>query len=211
MFRISQLVLLSGLAHLAITSNSSALITGVGGANTVWLTTPPVTDTSLSGPKAYVWNEKQFVGVNSVPVNISANPVTATGTNWLLSSAKGPFASHMIHFAPKFDSWNSGSASFNGKIVGVIFSGLWLGAGDALFGNPATSYNSFGWGRSYATGQLYSSVLKINNNTISWDLYVNTTSQYCADIRVLTVVPAPSAALVLGVLPLIAARRRRCA
>ncbi|MDX2116995.1 MAG: hypothetical protein SFY96_02305 [Planctomycetota bacterium] len=211
MCRISQLALASSLAHLAIASVSSAFITGVGGANTVWLTTPPAISASLSGPKAYVWNENQNVGVGTVPVNISANPTTATGSTWYLSSATGPFNSHMIHFAPTGPGANVGSATFNGKILGVIFAGLWLGASDAIFGNPSTVYPSFAWGRSFATGQLWSSSLTINNNTISWSLNPLNAAQYGADVRVLTVVPSPSSLGLLACGSLFGVRRRRCA
>jgi hypothetical protein len=209
---MNRLASLSILCSLAAAGHASAIITGVTGSNTTWLLTPPAVSAALSGPNAYVWNEKQNVGVGTVPVNISANPSFSTGSTWHLSNATGPFASHMIHFAPNAPSINVGSATFHGKIVGVIFAGLWLGASDALFGNPATTYPSFAWGRSFATGQLWSSSLTVNTNTISWKLNPLNAAQYGADIRVLTVpLPSPGVLALVPLACLFAARRRRAA
>ncbi len=178
-------------SHTAIASIVS--VTG----STTWLVTPPVNAFPgvLTGPNAYAWNEKQNQPAGLIPSNIVINPSVNTGYIPQLNTVFSPaFDSHMIHF----DRGNLGilscvgSVKFSGKVLGVIYSGLWLGGSDPLFGNLATTYYTAGWGRSYGMF-LANSTVWVNGDTVRFDLRPTYAGILFSELRVLTrPVPAPA-------------------
>lgn len=202
---IAALAFLAPSAHAAIVSTSG---------QTTWLTSPPASAWlgSLKGPNAYVWNERQNQPAGFFPVNINVNPSVNTGYVPQLNSVFAPaVASHMIHFEPATGAPLQcvGSVTFSTPVIGVIYSGLWLSGSDPLFGAPATTYYTGGWGRSYGMF-LAQSIVSVNGNTVSFDLRPNYAGILMSELRVLTrPVPAPSTLAAAGVLVLAGGRRRR--
>ena len=117
----------------------------------------------------------------------------------------------MIHFEPTRGAPLRcvGSVTFSTQVLGVIYSGLWLSGSDPLFGAPATTYYTAGWGRSYGRF-LGQSIVSVSGNTVQFDLRPNYAGILMSELRVLTrPVPAPSTLAVAGVLALAGGRRRR--
>ena len=198
-------------ASLAFAARASIVSTA---GQTTWLASPPASAWlgALTGPNAYVWNERQNQPAGLFPVNISVNPSVNTGYVPQLNSVFAPaVASHMIHFEPATGAPLQcvGSVTFSSQVIGVIYSGLWLSGSDPLFGAPATTYYSFGWGRSYGMF-LGQSIVSVSGNTVSFDLRPNYAGILMSELRVLTrPVPAPGTLAAAGVLALAAGRRRR--
>jgi hypothetical protein len=209
---ILALTALASTPFVSFTSHAS--IVSVGGAAT-WLVSPPVSALpgALTGPNAYVWNEKQNLAVGGIPSNIVINPSVNTGYTPQLNFVVGPnFDSHMIHFDRGLTALTCvGSATFSGQVLGVIYSGLWLSGSDPLFGSPGTTYHTFGWGRSYGMF-LANSTVWVNGNTVSFDLRPNYAGILFSELRVLTrPVPSPATLAAGGLLALAGLRRRRTA
>jgi hypothetical protein len=199
-----------GLCGTAASLN--AAITGVSGQAT-WLVTPPASAWlgALSGPNAYVWNERQNRLTGWAPVNINVNPSVNTGYTPQLNSVSAPaFDSHMIHFDPGAGPLVcKGSVTFATPILGVIYSGLWINGTDAWLGSPSTTYYTWGWGRSHGMF-LAQSVVSVSGNTLTYELRPNYAGILMSELRVLTrPVPAPSTLAVVALLGLTAGRRRR--
>lgn len=203
--------LLSITLAASLAAASHASIVSVAGSTT-WLASPPVSALPgvLTGPKAYAWNEKQNVPAGLIPCNIVVNPSVNTGYVPMLNSVFSPkFDSHMIHFdrGPLALQSCVGSVTFSGKVLGVIFSGLWLSGSDPLFGSPSTAYHTMGWGRSYGMF-LANSTVWVNGNTVSFDLRPTYAGILFSELRVLTrPIPAPST-LAAGVLCTLTSLRR---
>lgn len=201
------------LAAAALPFAARASIVSTAG-QTTWLASPPASAWlgALTGANAYVWNERQNQPAGLIPVNISVNPSVNTGYVPQLNTVFAPaVASHMIHFEPATGAPLQcvGSVTFSSQVIGVIYSGLWLSGSDPLFGAPATTYYSFGWGRSYGMF-LGQSIVSVSGNTVSFDLRPNYAGILMSELRVLTrPVPAPGGLAAGGVLALAAGRRRR--
>ncbi len=208
---LRSLVIVSlGLCGTAASLN--AAITGVSGQAT-WLATPPASAWlgALTGPNAYVWNERQNRVTGWAPVNINVNPSVNTGYTPQLNSVSAPaFDSHMIHFEHGGGQpLCIGSVTFATPILGVIYSNLWLSGTDGWLGSPSTTYYTGGFGRSHGMF-LAQSVVAVNGNTINFELRPNYAGIWMSELRVLTrPVPTPSTMAVAGVLALAVGRRRR--
>lgn len=198
-------------ASLALAARASIVSTA---GQTTWLASPPASAWlgALTGANAYVWNERQNQPAGLIPVNISVNPSVNTGYVPQLNAVFAPaVASHMIHFEPAAGAPLQcvGSVTFSTPVIGVIYSGLWLSGSDPLFGAPATTYYSFGWGRSYGMF-LGQSVVSVSGNTVSFDLRPTYAGILMSELRVLTrPVPAPSTLALAGLAALAGGRRRR--
>lgn len=205
--------ILTLLAACSLAAASSASIVSTAG-QTTWLASPPPSAWlgALTGANAYVWNERQNQPAGFFPVNINVNPSVNTGYVPQLNSVFVPaVASHMIHFEPARGAPLQcvGSVTFSTPVIGVIYSGLWLSGSDPLFGAPATTYYTFGWGRSYGMF-LGQSIVSVSGNTVSFDLRPNYAGILMSELRVLTrPVPAPATLALAGLGALACGRRRR--
>ncbi len=193
------------LSTLVLASAANAAITGVAGQTTL-LGSPPVScvPSALAGFTAYAWNEKQNLTISSgvfcdnVPNpggNIGAVPGLVTGT----------VDSHFIHFEDNSGvGLVQGSVTFSAPIVGVMFNGTSLDNSDVLCGAIGTTYPTL-----YPFRQMGSSVFSYTGNTLTFNLSTISPVIALAEIRVLTQVPAPASAALLGMGGLVALRRRR--
>jgi hypothetical protein len=202
-FRVSSLVALSLTASFA-----SASISNVTG-QTTWLTSPPTACGwgQLTGFNAFAWDEQQNVTM-SVFVDETQNP--GGNVSPIPGTITGTFASHFIHFdgIPGVIG-ATGTVIYNQPIVGVIFQPLSLDNTDGPLGAGSTFYPT-----TYAFRGLNTSppsFCTVVGNTISFNLNALAPTVDIAQIRVLTHVPAPGAAAVLGMSGLLVARRRRAA
>lgn len=197
-------------AVLSLTAAAShASITGVGGMTT-WLgTSPPNAQMfNLGGPFAYAWDEQQGRSVTSLPVNIVTNG-TFTGFSPYTAVYSGPCDSHMIH-ADTFGNPApvTGSVSFNGNIVAVIFDETKLSNTDLTLGSPGTIYDTGNFFRSFNSDILGNSALTIIGNTIHFNFLPLAGAHHMFEVRVLTQVPTPGSLALLGLGGVCAVRRR---
>lgn len=203
---------ISLLAVAGLSASSNAAITGVTGMAT-WLGTPPVNaqQFNLTGLTAYCWDEQTGVSTAAAMVNLQANG-TYTGPAPFTGVLAGTFDSHFIHFDPSPNGATvTGSVTFSGNIAGVIYDGTFLSLTDGLFGAGGTAYDTGNPLRSMLGSVPGSNVLTINNNVLTFTLMTGVPGQInrMDEVRVLTVVPAPAVASLLGLAGLISTRRRR--
>jgi len=188
------------LAMLA--SGAQAAITGTtGGAVQIG---PPAACTpgALVGLTAFCWDEQVNRGFGGFAdmINNPANVGTA-----IPGAIGGIYDSHFIHFegVPGIIGVG-GTVTFNNPIVAVMFKQPNLDGSDAL-GAFGTVYPT-GYGpRGVAAASFFS----INANVLTFQLTSTSITADIEQIRVLTQVPAPGAAAVLGLGGVFAARRRR--
>ncbi|MCA9278571.1 MAG: hypothetical protein H6815_07920 [Phycisphaeraceae bacterium] len=156
------------LAGFAATSADGAVI----GVNNAILISPPANVGLGSGPGgsgqfAKVWNEQQGVSISSLMVDMIGNPtnsyVATTG------AVTGTVDSHMIHHTPGWINSTSlvGSVTFDGPIVGVIFSFQRLNQTDAIFAPTGTTYSTANI-RGFTP---FVSGAFVNGNTLNFDLF----------------------------------------
>lgn len=199
------------LAAAGLSASSHAAITGVAGMAT-WLGTPPVNaqQFNLTGLTAYCWDEQTGVSTAAAMINLQANG-TYSGPTPYTGVLAGTFDSHFIHFDPMSAGVVTGSVTFSGTIVGVLYDESFLTLTDGLFGAGGTTYDTGNPLRSMQASVLGSNVLTINNNVLTFTLMTGVPGQVnrMDELRVLTVVPAPGAACLLSLAGLAAARRRR--
>lgn len=115
-------------------------ITGVAG-QTTWLLTPPAaaTPSSLLGPNAFAWDEKQNLFVTNVMCDLTNNPGNSGSPVFGLVS--GNVDSHFIHFQQNTAATLvNGQVTFAGKIRGVMFMQNTLDITDIPLGSPSTIY-----------------------------------------------------------------------
>ena len=200
----SRLCVLAALSTSA--SFASASISFVTGA-TNWLTSPPAACGwgQLTGFNAYAWDEQQNI-TTSVFVDETQNP--GGNATPIPGTISGTFASHFIHFDGIPGVINAtGTVTYNQPIVGVIFNKLTLDNTDALFGAGGTVYPTGYAFRGLSTNPP--SFITVVGNTISFSLNSITPTLDIAQIRVLTHVPAPGGAAILGMGGILLAQRRR--
>jgi len=194
---ITALVALTGLAFTA-----SAAITGTSGG--VLQISPPTSclPGALVGLNAFCWDEQAnrgFVGAADM-INNPANVGTA-----IPGAIGGVYDSHFIHFegVPGIIGVG-GTVTFNNPIVAVMFKQPNLDGSDGL-GAFGTLYPTGYPPRGVAAASFFS----INANVLTFQLTSTSITADIEQIRVLTQVPAPGAAAVLGLGGVFAARRRR--
>ena len=194
-----------GLSALVLSASAaSAGITGVTGMTT-WLGSPPVSCVpgALSGLTAYAWDEQQ-----NTPLALVADMVNNPGNSGapIPGPIAGNYDSHFIHFeqipgaAPA-----SGTVTFNNPIVAVLFRPLTLDSTDVPAGSPGTIYPT-GYPFRGISGNSFFSIL---GNTITFNIATVSPVIAVGQIRVLTQVPAPATAGLLGMGALALGRRRR--
>jgi len=205
--RISNALTLSTLAVLACTAvSASAAIVGVTGSTTL-LGSPPLDCTigQLTGVDAFAWDEQTNVPLVGQPVDMVNNPGTSGAP--VPGFVTGNYDSHFLHFEAIPGVIGAiGTVTFSQPIDAVIFRAINLDGTDISLGSPGTLYpTGFGF-RTISTGN---SSFSINANTLSFNFFPNIPVPALVQVRVLTAVPAPSAAAALGLAGLVALRRRR--
>ncbi|MBL8874202.1 MAG: PEP-CTERM sorting domain-containing protein [Phycisphaerae bacterium] len=193
------------LAIAAGAGAASAAITGVTGSTT-WLGTPPVncSPSFLMGGTVYTWDEQQNVSTSGVNVDMVNNPGTSSGA--IAGTISGNFDSHFIHLEDYSGAGPfSGSVTFSGTIVGVIFINTTLDNTDVQWGAGGTIYPTGYPFRGLSTQSSFS----ILGNQIKFNLMAISPVAEVVQIRVLTKVPAPGSMALLGLGGLVMARRRR--
>lgn len=195
------------LAALSATS-AHAAITGVTGSVN-WLLTPPLAcgpgQLQASNGFAHAWDE-QLNRPQTLNVDMTNNP--GTSLTAVPGTVSGVYDSHFIHFEGIPGIVNiQGSVTFNNPIAAVIFTPTNLDNSDIPCGNFATTYPT-----GYAFRGLNptpQSTFSINANTLTFSLWAIFPTNQIDQIRVLTKVPAPGAAALLGLGGLATLRRRR--
>lgn len=191
----STLILAATSAHAAITGTTgSALQIGPP---------PACVPGALTGATAFAWDEatnRGFAGLADMINNPASNGTAIPGF------IGGVFDSHFIHFEgiPGIIGVG-GTVSFNNPIVAVMFLQPNLDASDAPLGAFGTVYPT---GLPFR-GVTATSFFSIAGNTLTFQLSSTALPNDVEQIRVLTQVPAPGAAALLGMGGLLAARRRR--
>lgn len=201
--RIGVMGMMAGV--MAGASVASAAITGVTGSTT-WLGTPPVncSPSFLMGGTVYTWDEQQNVSTSGVNVDMVNNPGTSAGA--IPGTLVGTYDSHFIHLEDYSGAGPfTGSVTFSGTIVGVIFINTTLDNTDVQFGSGGTIYPTTYPFRGLSTQSSFSIV----GNQINFSLMAISPVAEVVQIRVLTKVPAPGSIALLGLGGLVAARRRR--
>lgn len=199
-------ITLSSLAVASLAGVSHAAITGVAG-QTTFLNVNPASAVygSLSGPNLFCWNEKTNITTTGIWADMTNNP--ATESSAIAGSVAGTFDSHFLHLDnPNGYFGTSGSVTFSGQIVAVMFRASTLDNSDALFGNNTTIYHTFYPLRGLNAASLFS----ISNNVLKFNLTALAPTTEMIELRVLThSVPTPGVGATLGLAGLVAARRRR--
>lgn len=202
-------IALSIAALTALAGTAGAAITSVTG-QTVWLTgagNPPNCGPGmLTGLTAFAWDEQQGVNTSGVFVNEAQNPGGSTSP--LPGIVTGLIDSHMIHCEQIPGAiFSTGTVTFNGQIVGVIFQPNDLDNTDVLLGKTGTIYPTGFPFRGLPSNSF--NVFTVVGNTLSFTLSSVSPVQEIGQLRVLTRVPTPGAAALLGAGGLLALRRRR--
>jgi len=198
---------LMGVSTLVLGATAaSASISSVTGS-TNWLLLPPPSAATgfLMGPQAYAWDEQQNVFTTGVYCDMLNNPGNSGSP--IPGTIVGAFDSHMIHFQEPNGAFGvTGSVTFSGTIIGVMFVGLSLDNTDATFGSFGTVYPTGDPGRGL---NLFSN-FSINANVLTFNFGTLAPSKDIIELRVLThPVPAPGAMAVLGLGGIFSLRRRR--
>ncbi|MCE9619239.1 MAG: hypothetical protein K8R92_04955 [Planctomycetes bacterium] len=201
--------IVSSVLALAFAGLANAAITGVGGSvNWLGVNPPSAVMGNLTGSLAYAWDEQTGYSSTALPVNLTA-PGVYTGPTMNFSLAAGSFDSHMIHFDPGTPAFCSGSVTFSGPIIAVIYDQQLLTISDLTLGALTTTYDTGNPFRSFSSNALGFSIVAYSGNTLSFN-FVPDPAMQMYEMRVLThTVPAPGAAGLLAMTGLVGARRRR--
>ncbi|MCE7975263.1 MAG: hypothetical protein DYG92_13215, partial [Leptolyngbya sp. PLA1] len=182
------------LALAVCAAPALASITAVSGSTT-WLNTPPASCTlgSLQGFTAHAWDEKQNTLFTNLWVDESQNPGSNSGA--IPALLNGPFDSHFLHFEPLPGAIGaSGTVTFSGPIVGVMFVNTSLDNSDVMCGSNSTLYPT-----TYPLRGLNSaSTISYTGNVLTFNLWAAVPTNDLAQVRVIThPVPAPGPAAAL--------------
>jgi hypothetical protein len=197
---------ITSLAALTLASTlASATIVGTTGGVSLIGAPASCQPLALLGFSAYAWDEKQ-----NVPLSLNVDMVNTPG------SSNGPIpgvfnglgSSHFLHFDPNAAALPvSGTITYSQPIVAVIFRNTNLDNSDVPAGAPATSYpTGFVWRGLIAAP---SSFITISGNVLTYNLNTINPVYNIAEVRVITAVPAPGSAALLGLSGLVCFRRRR--
>jgi hypothetical protein len=207
MFRSRAIALPAVLALAALNPPTHAAIVGTTGSATQIGSPPSCLPFALTGPSAYAWDEQTNVAPSSgLLVDMSTNPSFAPGGN-VPGLITGSVDSHFLHWEDYSGVSASGTVTFSGPIIGVMFSDAYLDLSDAPLGAFGTAYPTGSIGRGFGPQGL----ITINGAVLSFTFYPqpvpgNGTEQ----VRILTRhVPAPGVTALLGMAGLIGLRRRR--
>ena len=197
----------SALASLCLTAPfAPAAIVGVTGMTT-WLGSPPVSCTSgtLLGMNAYTWDEQQGITLSGIACDMVNNPGNSGAP--VPGVISGLFDSHFIHYQDFTGvPGPTGTITFNGPIIGVIFRPLNLDNSDVPCGALGTTYPTGYPFRGLATTPV--SFVTINSNVLTFDLKTMQPNNYVDQVRVITATPTPGSAALLGLAGLAFVRRR---
>jgi len=199
------------MAHTA----SGAIIASGGGIVTIPAPVSVVPG-ALVSPPAYAFNELAGVGYAGPVDDLLPGVGMPVPPRVPVPGALPPgrFNSHFIHMdsgvpgAFAIGPLGANFVTFDGPIVAVIFRGATLDVSDAPLGAPGTLYPGGLISRGLELGTPTDAYVLLSPTTISiaWEQF-NGIDQ----IRVITLVPAPGAALsVLAAAPVLLRRRRRC-
>ncbi len=160
---------------------------------------------ALTGPNAFAWNEQQNISVTGLFCDETQNP--GGNTSPVPGTLSGTFNSHMLHFQGIPNSSAVGSVTFATPIVGLMFNRLALDLSDASCGALGTAYPTGYTGRGISL--VTPSFISISGNVLTFNLSWAPPVGDLPQVRVITAVPAPASAALLGLSGLVAIRRRR--
>jgi hypothetical protein len=198
---VSTLLALAAIAPLA-----GASIVGVTGQATQIGSPASCLPSVLTGPNAYAWDEQQNLNISAgLLVDMSTNPSFAPGGN-TPGVVTGNLDSHFIHFDTLSGNSATGTVTFSGFIVGVMFSDNFLDLSDAPCGALGTAYPTGFAGRGFNL----QGTIRIIGPTLFFDLHGHPGAIDPEQVRVLTRhVPASGPLALLGLGGLVALRRRQ--
>lgn len=200
------IVALSALSLAALaTSAASASVTFAAGQAQIISPPPSCIPGALSGFNAFAWNEQTNVTLTNQPVDMINNPGSSGSA--VSGFVSGPFDSHFISYEniPGVVS-ATGSFTFSGNIIAVIFTQPLLDITDAPLGAGSTIYPT---GYTFR-GLNSTSSFTLNNNLLTFNFVTFTPTTDVIQLRVLThSVPTPGASLALGTAGILTLRRRR--
>ncbi|MGD9692192.1 MAG: hypothetical protein AB7G17_12210 [Phycisphaerales bacterium] len=161
---------------------------------------------TLTGPLVDAWDEQQNVTLPAagVLVDMFVNGGSMTSGAPTAGVVTGVVDSHFLHLTSGPLPFVSGTVTFSGAILGVIYSDLWLDLSD--------TYGAFG--TVYPTtvplrGMNTTGFLSAAGNTLQFQFQAQTGAIEIEQVRVLTrAVPAPGG-VCLGALGMLAGMRRR--
>ncbi len=159
----------------------------------------------LTGLTAYAWDEKQ-----NVPLSLAVDMVNNPGSSLTPTpgAISGVYSSHFLHFDGVPGVLGvTGTITFSGPIVAVIFRSQLLDLSDSPAGAPTTIYPT---GYPFrGQGSTPPSFITVNSNVLSFNLNTIVPNNWVTQYRVITQSPAPGSAALLGIAGLVGARRRR--
>ena len=136
------------------------------------------------------------VPVNSVPPATTVGPSDSSPPFVTFVSGDIPTGtvvnSHFIHFRPAADNRSTGKVTFDGDILGVIFTPAGLDATDATLGLAATAYPSGKAGRAIEVGFFDNVVISGDKRTLDVHLgFELLGGDFFDQVRVITQAPPP--------------------
>lgn len=209
MARLSLGSMLGLVALGSLTLPASGAIVSVAGL--VTQIGPPVSCAPLAllGNSAWAWDEVQGFVTAALPVDMTNFP-GASNAGPIPGILSGTYDSHFLHLDGAANIFNAtGSITFTGAIVGLIFNPLTLDNSDAFPGAPGTIYPTGFPNRGLNT--TIPSWVTVAGNTMTFDLSTVSPVLELGEVRVIThQVPAPGAiALLTATGALTGTRRRR--